>query len=169
MRNFGRHNLVLCALLLSYGLLFLSIIANPILVRAQIQNSTNSTATQKMGVKITSPTANGTVPAGQLTIRGISSDTPETNCIVSVDWNDLKPMQNATASGPGGPNDYSNWTFAYTEQYHLISEGGNELTSKITCYDNPANITNKFYSINITGTNSNTGPGPASFNLPTSN
>ena len=61
-----------------------------------------------MGVKIISPPNNITVPAGQLIINGISSDTPITNCMVSADWNDLKPMQNVTAKGPGGTNDYSN-------------------------------------------------------------
>jgi hypothetical protein len=45
---------------------------------------------------------------------------------------------------------YSNWTFTYTDAYHLISEGTNELTSKISCYSNPDNIT-KYYSINVTG------------------
>jgi hypothetical protein len=71
--------------------------------------------------------------------------------MVSVDWNDLKPMQNATAKGPGGATDYSNWTYTYNRSYHNITTGINELTSKITCYDNPSNITSKYYSVNITG------------------
>ena len=50
------------------------------------------------------------------------------NCMVSADWNDLKPMQNVTAKGLGGANDYSN------ETYHNITSGINELTSKITRY-----------------------------------
>jgi hypothetical protein len=58
-----------------------------------------------MGVKIISPSKNTTVAAGQLIIHGISSDTPKINCRVFVDWNDLKPMQNVTAKGPGGAND----------------------------------------------------------------
>jgi hypothetical protein len=166
VRNYERHYLLFCSLFIYCGL-FLFVFANAIVVTAQVQNSSNPTATKEMGVKITSPTANSTIPVWQLVIRGISSDTPETNCIVSVDWNDLKPMQNVTASGPAGLDDYSNWTFAYTDAYHIISEGTNELTSKITCYDNPANITNKFYSIDVTGMNNNTGP--SSFSLPTSN
>ena len=55
--------------------------------------------------------------------------------MVSADWNDLKPMQNVTAKGPSGVDDYSNWTYAYNETYHNITVGINELTSKITCYD----------------------------------
>ena len=57
------------------------------------------------------------------------------NCMVSADWNDLKPMQNVTAKGLGGANDYSNWTYTYNETYHNITSGINELTSKITCVE----------------------------------
>jgi hypothetical protein len=138
--------------LLSY---FLTIIAVPTLVGAQNQsessNIANVTGPHRLGVKITSPSKNATVPAGQLIISGISSDTAITNCMVSADWNDLKPMQNATAKGPNGASDYSNWTYTYNETYHNITSGINELTSKITCYDDPGNITKKYYSVNVTG------------------
>jgi hypothetical protein len=132
---------------------FLIIIATASLIGAQNQNqsSSNTTVAHKIGVKIVSPLNNSTVPAGQLIIHGISTDTLKTNCRVFVDWNDLKPMQNVTAKGPGGVNDYSNWTYAYNETYHNIIAGINELTSKITCYDNPSNITSKYYSVNVTG------------------
>jgi len=118
-----------------------------------MNNAINTTA-QKMGVKIISHKTNQIVPKGPLTIKGTSSDTPNTNCQVYVDWNDTKPMQNVTATGPGGPNDYSSWTFTYTQNYHLITTGTNELTSKITCnHESPVgNVTTKYYSINITGT-----------------
>ncbi len=124
----------------------------PYFVVAQLTTN-NGTIPQKLGVKITSPKANQTVPLGQLTIYGTSSDTPESNCQVFADWNDAKPMQNVTGIGPGGLNDYSNWTFTYTQKYHLITEGTNELTSKISCTGNYGinNITSKYYSINITG------------------
>lgn len=80
-----------------------------------------------------------------------------------MDWNDLKPMQNVTAIGPGGVNDYSNWTFTYAQNYHLIDEGTNELTSKIACSDNPTiignnSVTTKYYSINVTGVTNTTDP-----------
>ena len=134
---------------------FLTIIDFPTLAVAQnqSQSSTNAnvTAPHKLGVKITSPSKNATVPAGQLTISGISSDTAITNCMVSADWNDLKPMQNVTAKGPKGAHDYSNWTYTYNETYHNITAGINELTSKISCYDDPGNITKKYYTVNVTG------------------
>jgi hypothetical protein len=146
MRGFITYAFVI-ALLSS----LLSIIVVPTLVGGQNQSQTNVTVPQKMGVKIISPSKNATVPVGQLIISGISSDTPITNCMVSADWNDLKPMQNVTAKGPAGANDYSNWTYTYNGNYHNITAGINELTSKITCYDNPSNITKKYYSVNVTG------------------
>jgi hypothetical protein len=150
MKSFKTYAFVI-ALLSS----FLSIIAVPTLVIAQNQSQTstnaNVTAPHKMGVKIISPLKNSTVPVGQLIINGISSDTAITNCMVSADWNDLKPMQNVTAKGLGGANDYSNWTYIYNETYHNITSGINELTSKITCYNDHGNITKKYYSVNVTG------------------
>ena len=142
MRSFVTYALVIT--LLSC---FLTIISLPILVGAQnqsqISSNANVTGPHKMGVKITSPSKNATVPAGQLTITGISSDTAITNCMVFADWNDLKPMQNVTAKGPRGANDYSNWTYTYNETYHNITAGINELTSKITCYDRPWQYNNQ--------------------------
>jgi len=107
------------------------------------------------GIKITSHVTGQQVAAGELRISGISTDNATTNCKVYVDWNDLKPFQNATATGTSGINDYSNWTFTYTGDYHLITEGTNELTSKISCFDIPSDITSanstKYYTVNVTG------------------
>ena len=102
------------------------------------------------GVKIISPATGQKVPVGQLGVSGTSTDNATTDCQVYVDVNDIKPMQNTTSAGVGGQNDYSNWTFTYTSKYHLISEGINELTAKLSCINNPANIT-KYYSVNVTG------------------
>lgn len=158
--------------LLSYVGIFFTIItlltsvllAGPNFIYAQL-SGTNATTSHKIGVKITSPKANQTVPLGELSLYGTSSDTQETNCQVYVDWNDTTPMQNVTGIGQGGPMDYSNWTFTYTQRYQLIKEGTNELTSKITCSDAPGsgNVTSKFYSINITGM-----VNPTVSNIPTS-
>ena len=154
--------------LLSYAGVFFTItlltsvlLAGPNFIYAQL-SGTNATTSHKIGVKITSPKANETVPLGELSIYGTSSDTQETNCQVYVDWNDAKPMQNVTGIGQGGPKDYSNWTFTYTKKYQLIKEGTNELTSKISCYGNSgvSNMTSKFYSINVTGSSN-----PSSTNI----
>ena len=132
------------------------------------QDSTNSSLqveqrepAKTMGVKIDYPIANQEVPVGTLNISGSSTDTAAEDCIVFVDVNDMKPFQNATATGPVGKNDYSSWTYAYTEKYRLITEGNNELTAKLTCNGNNlannngtnymSNEKSKWYSVNVTG------------------
>ena len=67
-----------------------------------------------VGVKITSPATGQKVPVGELKVSGTSTDNSTTDCQVYVDVNDIKPMQNTMAVGPAGQNDYSNWTFTYT-------------------------------------------------------
>jgi hypothetical protein len=108
-----------------------------------------------ISVKITLPTTGQQVPAGQLTISGISTDNATTDCTVYTDWNNTKPFQKALATGTGGVNDYSTWTFTYTDNYHLITNGTNNLTSKLSCVNSnnvaTANIT-KSYSVDVIGT-----------------
>ena len=110
----------------------------------------NQLSVPSAGVKITSPATGQKIPVGELEVAGTSTDNNLTDCQVYVDINDIKPMQNTTASRSDGQNDYSNWTFTYTSEYHLISEGINELTAKLSCIHNPANVT-KYYSVNVTG------------------
>jgi hypothetical protein len=107
-------------------------------------------ATSTIGIKITSHVAGQQVPVGELTISGISTDNATTDCTVYADWNDQKPFQKAVATGLGGENDYSTWTFTYTQNYHLIANGTNNLTSKISCLSNPTNVT-KWNSVNVIG------------------
>ena len=114
-------------------------------------SGTQNTTQQQHGVRITSPTKGEQVPVGGLTISGISTDNTNTDCQVSVNINDLKPLVNATATGPGGVNDYSNWTITFDKNSpQTIKQGINDLSSKLSCV-NPSNVT-KFYSINVTGT-----------------
>ena len=103
-----------------------------------------------VAVKITSPTTSQNVSTGQLTITGTSTDTTARECQVYADWNDRKPFQRVVAAGPAGNGDYSRWNYTYTATYHEITNGTNELTSKISCLANPTNLT-KWYSINVTG------------------
>jgi hypothetical protein len=136
--------------------LILVVLAGSYFVHAQSYSPSTNYTSQSLGVKITAPKSNEVVPTGQLIVNGTSSDTSETNCQVYIDWNDAKPMQNVTGQGPGGPDDFSSWTFTYTQNYHLIVEGANELTSKISCNgDNGISGMTKYYSINVTGS---TGP-----------
>ena len=113
-------------------------------------------ATSTIGIKITSPSTGQQVPVGELTISGISTDNVNTDCTVYADINNTKPFQKAVATGPGGLDDYSTWTFTYTDDYHLITNGTNNLTSKLSCIDESnggtANLT-KNYSVNVIGVN----------------
>jgi hypothetical protein len=131
--------------LLLFGIFLISsIVWNPVL--AQTLPKTG------LSVNINTPFDSANVPSGDLTIYGTSSDDDTKNCQVYADWNDLKPMQNVTPNGPKGNADYSKWSYTYTGSYHNIVEGSNELTSKITCFDQGQNASSKFYSINVTGT-----------------
>jgi hypothetical protein len=140
--------IILHAVLLS--LLVTIWINNFAFAQEQQQPSTNT-----MGMKITSHTLWEKVPVGGLTISGTSTDNAATNCQVYVDVNDQKPFQNATATGPGGANDYSRWTFTYTDKYYLIHEGLNELTAKLSCNEDDSNNdaaeVTKYYSVNVIG------------------
>jgi hypothetical protein len=129
--------------------LFFSLVSFSTFLYAQIPPIT-------LGIKITSPSAGQQVPTGELTISGISTDNVNTDCTVYADINNTKPFQKALATGPGGLDDYSTWTFTYTDDYHLITNGTNNLTSKLSCIDDSnggtANLT-KNYSVNVIGVN----------------
>jgi hypothetical protein len=106
------------------------------------------------GVKITSHYQDQQVPIGELNVSGISTDNATNDCQVYLDWNDLKPFQTATATGPAGVNDYSTWSFLYSKNYHMIKEGNNELTAKLSC--GAVTGSTKYYSLNVTGITADT-------------
>ena len=124
---------------------------------AQQQQPDNTTAAannNNIGVKITSPAKGQQVPIGILKVEGTSTAGQDldkehhTGCKVSVILNDIKPYQPATATGSGGQNNYSKWSYMLTPNYATIEEGVNKITSKLSC-DNDT-IT-KWYSVNVTG------------------
>ena len=113
--------------------------------------------TTKYGVKIMYPTDGQEVPVGEHAIFGTASyNATFGDCTVYADLNDLDPMQKVMPAGPNYTelgrtgNDYSTWIFTYTDKYHLMSEGANELTAKLSCDIGPFNFT-KFDSVNVTG------------------
>ena len=150
--NLGKGKL---ALLCAFGILIFTLWSN---VGAYAQNrtaaanSTSSASSQQRisKVKITSPTRGQQVPVGKdLTVSGTSIDIATANCQVSVIVNNVKPYQNATAAGSGGPADYSKWNFARTSKYTTIKPGQNKITAKFECTDNSAS--KGFSSVNVTG------------------
>jgi hypothetical protein len=128
---------------------------------SQAQQQEPPSPPPRIGIKITSPTTGQQVPVGELTISGISTDNATTDCTVYADWNNTKPLQTAVATGPAGVGDYSKWTFIYTADYHLITNGTNDLTSKLSCVDastgGTTNLT-QFYSVNVIGVAGTTAP-----------
>src|SRR5919107_1000047 len=68
-------------------------------------NSVYGKAYSIPGIKINSHYQGQEVPVGELSVSGESTDNGTAPCQVYLDWNDLKPFQNATAIGPDGKND----------------------------------------------------------------
>ena len=102
-------------------------------MRLQYQNylpNTHPKLLANFDVVITSPLVGATVKVGELTISGISTDTANTDCQVYASWNSERPYQLVT---PKSKDDYSKWTFTYTDEYNLITEGDtNDLTAKLS-------------------------------------
>src|SRR5687767_14535862 len=131
MKRFSRCELTRgLVLLFTIGvtiLLFYSSLADyyhGLKVQAQVQQQLPSPI---IGIKITSPSTGQQVPAGELTISGTSTDNATSDCTVYADCNNTKPFQKAIAIGADGVNDYSRWTFTYTDDYHIITNGTNNL------------------------------------------
>src|SRR5919197_2078560 len=147
------------ALLFAIGILLFAIWSN---VAAYAENKTATSVAappppppsmKPHFIRITSPTKDQQVPVGKdLTVSGTSIDNATSNCHVNVIVNDVKPYQNASATGPSGPNDYSKWNFVLTSKYTTIKPGPNKITSKFSCVNTPAIASPHFYSINVTGT-----------------
>ena len=163
MKRFSRYELTKeLVLLFTFGVTILLLYSSSIPdyyqnfdVQAQLQQQ-QLQPSPIIGVKVTSPTTGQQVPTGALTISGTSTDNATTDCTVYADWNDTKPFQTATATGPGGVNDYSRWTFTYTKDYHLITNGTNNLTSKLSCIGDESDVgstanSTKSYSVNVIG------------------
>jgi hypothetical protein len=116
------------------------------------QTSASENASSLPTIEITSLEDGQEVPVGELIIEGESSDDAESNCQVYADVNDATPMQNATTPANSvNDNDFSEWTFTYSQDYQLIAEGPNELTAKISCFDGSPTPVSKWHSVNITG------------------
>ena len=105
-------------------------------------------STPKETIKIVDPITTQNVSAGQeLSISGVSSDNSLKNCSVSLIVNDVKPYQNAVASGTGGIDDFSQWKFVLHTNYTQIIDGENKITAKLLC----SSVPTRWYSVFVVG------------------
>ena len=99
-------------------------------------------------IKIVNPITTQNVSTGQeLSISGLSSDNSLKNCSVSLIVNDVRPYQNAVASGTGGTDDFSQWKFVLLTNYTQIIDGENKITAKLLCSSAPT----RWYSVFVVG------------------
>ncbi|MGC2427760.1 MAG: hypothetical protein WA421_12050 [Nitrososphaeraceae archaeon] len=116
-------------------------------------SSSTTTALPDDAITITSPQDGQKIPIGQdLEVTGTSIANAVSDCKITVNLNRIKPYQPAVADGPGGANDYSQWSFTITSQYAPIQEGQNRVAAKIGCGSDPnSNSTKQFAHVNVTG------------------
>jgi hypothetical protein len=168
IKSYSSFSLIALLLLLPFTITVTTITSNSkVYAQSADMRSPSPVDPNLPTIQITSPGDDQQVPPGELTIQGISSDDEENECQVFADVNDITPMRNVTAIGSSGQdNDFSKWTFTYTQNYQLIKPGENELTAKITCLDsgssgdslstgNPVASNapvSEWHTINVTGT-----------------
>jgi hypothetical protein len=91
-------------------------------------------------------------PSPELTIKGTSSDTGNTNCTILTSINNVQPFQNASATGSQGEQDFSNWNSTFFNATNLLRLGKNTITSLIVCLNvNSNSPTSSSHLINLTG------------------
>lgn len=104
-------------------------------------------------MNIVNPITGQKVKAGQqLEVTGESSDSTSKDYEVSIIVNDVKPYQDAVASGAGGPNDFSQWKFTLHVGYTFLKDGNNKITAKLSCVSEPT----RWYSISVSGISTST-------------
>ena len=103
-------------------------------------------------VEITSPkNGESLYPSSELTIKGTSSDSSNTNCTILISVNNIQPFQNASAIGSQGEYDLSNWNSTFFNATNLLRLGKNIITSFIICLDTDSNThTSSSHIINPT-------------------
>jgi hypothetical protein len=113
----------------------------------QTEELLSSTIPQET-IKIVDPITAQNVNTGQeLSISGLSSDNSLKDCSVSLIVNDVKPYQNADASGTDGITDFSQWKFVLRTNYTQIIDGENKITAKLLCSSAPT----RWYSVFVNG------------------
>ena len=147
-------NTTITTMVVVFSLFLFIVLANTIVYAQQVpppsqSNIPTPTSPKLHAVKIISPTKGQQIPASKdLTISGTSIDNATSNCQVSMNVNRVKPYQPVVATGPGGANDYSQWSVTLTSKYAPIQEGQNRITARISC---DSNTLKQFAHVNVTG------------------
>ncbi len=137
-----------CFTIGSITLLILMLLIPNLTIHGQSTEELLSSSIPKETIKIVNPIATQNVSTGQeLSISGVSSDNSLKNCSVSLIVNDVKPYQNAVASGTGGLDDFSQWKFVLNTNYTQIIDGENKITAKLLCSSAPT----RWYSVFVVG------------------
>ena len=132
--NFNAYLVLLIFLALSYGVSY-AIIPN---------------VPDKLRVKISFPSFNQQIPAGELPVIGTSSDNESSLCEVYLDWNNDNDFHQAREQVRADILTFQHG-YVYSEKNHLIVNGTNDLTAKLLCsVNNNFNLT-RYNSIKIIG------------------
>jgi peptidoglycan/xylan/chitin deacetylase (PgdA/CDA1 family) len=155
-------------IMLTYTTIFLTNASYAQLPESIAPSSSSSSTTLALpdnAVTLTSPQDNQKVPVGQdIEVTGTSIANAASDCKITVNFNRIKPYQPAVAAGPGGANDYSQWSFTITSKYAPIQEGQNRVTAKISCSNDP-NL-KQFAHANVTGVASSSSSSVSDITLP---
>ena len=132
----------------SFTLLILMLFFPNQMIYGQSTEESPSSPISQETIKIVNPITTQNVSTGQeLSISGLSSDNSLKNCSVSLIVNDVRPYQNADASGTGGIDDFSQWKFVLRTSYTQIIDGENKITAKLLCSKAPT----RWYSVFVVG------------------
>src|SRR5215831_9007758 len=106
-------------------------------------------------VRIISPIKDQQIPVHSgLKVSGISvANSTSGFCYVSVIVNGIKPYRMAVATGKGGANDYSTWSYKLAFTHAVIKPGQNRITAKFSCANNPS--LTSYNSVNVIGVGNN--------------
>ena len=124
---------------------------NENVINTKLLSSLPLVHTKLFMVRIISPIKDQQIPVHSgLNVSGISvANSTSGFCYVSVVVNGIKPYSMTVATGKGGANDYSTWSYKLASTYAVIKPGQNRITAKFSCANNPS--LTSYNSVNVIG------------------
>ena len=113
---------------------------NENVINTKLSSSLPLVHTKLFMVRIISPIKDQQIPVHSgLKVSGISvANSTSGFCYVSVIVNGIKPYRMAVATGKGGANDYSTWSYKLASTYTVIKPEQNRITAKFSCANDPS-------------------------------